>query len=119
MNFIENIQIEMKKRNITAYKLCKDIGLSQQTFSNWKNGKVPALDTAVIIIKYLGISADEIFEIKTETDNYTEKDKQLIRAYHAADQKQQQIIDMVLDLKQDPEQDQGKSSASQPGEEAV
>lgn len=74
MNFIDIILKEMEKQRISAYKLCKDLGMSQQTFSNWKNGKIPALDKAVSIIIYLGLSADEIFNIKTTELSAEEKE---------------------------------------------
>lgn len=64
INFIEVICEKMNEQGISIYKLCKDNDISQTTFQNWKNGSQPALDKAIRIIKYLNLSADEIFEIR-------------------------------------------------------
>jgi transcriptional regulator with XRE-family HTH domain len=111
----------MEQKNIKSIELSDYLGVNKTVVSSWKKRNTdPPASYTVQICELLGISI-EYYITGTEKENsiISEKDKQLIRAYHAADQKQQQIIDMVLDLKQDPEQDQGKSSASQPGEEAV
>lgn len=89
MTFIEYILKAMEKQEITAYKLCKDIGLSQQTFSNWKAGKTPALDTAMKIVIYLGLSADEIFGIKPTQVQLTENETELLKAFQKLPDREQ------------------------------
>lgn len=64
--FIEKVVEVMEKEDVAIYKLCKDNGISQTTFQNWKNGSEPSIVKAVRIAKYLGLSLDELFEIKTE-----------------------------------------------------
>ena len=105
MNFITIILKEMEKQKISAYKLCKDLGMSQQTFSNWKDGKMPALDKAIAIVIYLGLSADEIFNITTE-------EKALIEAYRKANPAMQEAARKLLDVS---ETEQERSSASRTG----
>lgn len=63
MEFTERIQSVLDERHITIKEMCKDIGLSQQTYFNWKKGTQIPLDKALQIIKYLELSADEVFEI--------------------------------------------------------
>lgn len=111
MDFIETITEEMEKQGITAYKLCKDIGLSQQTFSNWKNGKMPSIDKAVKIIIYLGLSADEVFEINKSSIELSPEGRKLLEAYQRADAGTQKSVRKLLDI---PE-NQSKSSGSQTG----
>ena len=111
MNFIDVISEEMEKQGITAYKLCKDIGMSQQTFSNWKDGKMPSVDKALKIIIYLGLSADEIFGIKKTIDKLTSEERKLLEAYQRADAGTQKIVRKILDI---PE-DRSKSSDYQNG----
>lgn len=49
----------MKIRGITAYKVCKDTGVSQATISRWKNGKSePSLETMQQLAEYFGVSVD-------------------------------------------------------------
>ena len=57
--------IELK--NITAYRLAKDVGLSTSHFSHWKNGKVkPSLDAVILIADYFNVSVDYL---SGRTDN--------------------------------------------------
>lgn len=98
MIFINCILESMEKKGITAYKLCKDIGLSQQTFSNWKSGKMPALDKAIAVIIYLGLSADEIFGIGKDELNLSLQEKQLLENYQKASPAIQQATRKLLDM---------------------
>lgn len=115
MTFITCVLDTMEKKGITAYKLCKDLGLSQQTFSNWKTGKMPALDKAIAIIIYLGLSADKIFGIKREEINLTSEEICLIEAYQKASPSMKEAARKLLDV-QEPE---AKSSICMPGKEAM
>ena len=103
MTFIDQISEIMEKQGITAYKLCKDLGMSQQTFSNWKSGKVPALDKAIKIISYLGLSADELFDLKHNDESLTLDEKNLIAADRAADPGMRAAARKLLDAPTVPE----------------
>lgn len=47
------------ERNITSYKVSKDTGISQTTFSDWKAGKSkPKADKLKILADYFGVSVD-------------------------------------------------------------
>jgi transcriptional regulator with XRE-family HTH domain len=63
MNFIEEILKVMNEKDINAYQLEEEVGLSHSTISSWKRGTQPTIDKAIRVIKYLGLSADEIFDI--------------------------------------------------------
>ncbi len=102
MTFINCVLETMEKKGITAYKLCKDIGLSQQTFSNWKSGKMPALDKAIAIIIYLGLSADEIFGIVKKNIDLLPEEQNLLEAYRSASPGIQEATRKLLDM---PEQE--------------
>lgn len=44
---------------VTAYKVSKETGISQTTFSNWKSGRsVPKTDALQKIADYFGVSLD-------------------------------------------------------------
>ena len=88
MNFIDNLMTILSERNISAYKLCKDIGLPQTSLSNWKNGSMPTLDKFERIVKYLNISADILIN-NTQTNNKEDKhikedEERLLKAYRSA-----------------------------------
>ena len=115
MTFIEYILKVMEEKKITAYKLCKDIGMSQQTFKNWKDGKIPAVDKAITVITYLGLSADEVFGIKKEKVDLTPEEQSLLEAYRNAAPAMQAAARKLLDA---PEPT-GKLSEWMTEEEAI
>lgn len=48
-----------KKKGVSAYKVCKDLGISQGTISNWKNrGNNLTASTMKKISDYFGVSVD-------------------------------------------------------------
>lgn len=57
----------LQKNNITAYKLSKDLGISETLISQWKNGRqVPKYDSIKILCQYFDVSSDYILGM---TDN--------------------------------------------------
>lgn len=73
MNFIKKIDKVMKDKNISAYQLEEEVQLAHSTISSWKRGTTPTIDKAIKVIRYLGLSADEIFEIYTKDSLYSEE----------------------------------------------
>ena len=78
MNFTEKIM------DITAYEICKNLHISNTTFSSWKKGSKPSVDKAIEILRYLQLSADEIFELKQGIGNLSAEEQQLLDAYKNA-----------------------------------
>lgn len=61
----------LQKYGVTAYKVSKDTGISQTTFSNWKSGRsIPKTDTMQKIADYFGITLDYLM-----TGNENEEEK--------------------------------------------
>ena len=62
----------LKRRGITAYRFCKDTGVSTSTISTWKkkNSKI-GMDLAETISNYFGVSIDYLMTGKenVEKDN--------------------------------------------------
>lgn len=57
----------LEERNISAYKLSKDTGISEALISYWKNGKQqPKYDSINLLCDYFGVSADYLLG---RTDN--------------------------------------------------
>lgn len=73
MEFTEKIQKVIDEKRITIKDMCKDLDLSVQTYYNWKKGTQVPLDKAISIIKYLNISADQLFDIHIDENTDTEK----------------------------------------------
>lgn len=57
----------LQDRNVTAYKLAKDTGISEALISNWKSGRqLPKYDNIKLLCDYFDVSADYLLE---RTDN--------------------------------------------------
>ena len=49
----------LKEKGLTAYRISKEINVSQSTLSDWKKGKsTPKTDKLQLIADYLGVSID-------------------------------------------------------------
>lgn len=80
MEIIENLLEIMNRKDVTAYKLEKDIGINQSTFLNWKKGKQPPADKLLLIMDYLKISPNELFGYVDEEDSGTQEE--IMRLYN-------------------------------------
>ena len=75
MNVIENIIRIMEIKQITPYRLEKDVGIKQTTFSNWKKGAQPTADKLDKILQYLEVTPNELFGYEKSIDlNANEKE---------------------------------------------
>lgn len=93
MDFTEKILRTMEKRNITAYEICKKLNISNTTFSSWKKGSKPSIDKAVEILRYLQLSADEIFELSNKKPELTDDEIKLLECFQQLSE-----IDKVKEL---------------------
>lgn len=51
------------ERKLTTYKVAKDTGISNTTFSDWKRGKSkPKLEKLIILAKYFGVPVEYFAE---------------------------------------------------------
>ncbi len=98
MEFYERLENMLKSRNITVYKMCKDLKISTNTIGNYKNGTIPKIDIVNKISLYLGISTDYL--IKGEEFNY-----KIQAAYDIADPGTQAAVRKLLDINEYEEQD--------------
>lgn len=105
MEFYETLEKALKSRNITVYKMCKDLKISTNTIGNYKNGTIPKIDIVQKISLYLGISTDELI-------NGFEYANPILDAYYAADSGTQASVRKLLDI---PEDQDEKSLSSKIG----
>lgn len=56
-----NFEKIIKSKNLTAYKVAKDCGISRPIFTYWKQGRnTPSLKSMVKIANYLNVSIEEL-----------------------------------------------------------
>lgn len=94
---IENLCKIMNEKGITAYKIEKDIGIKQTTFNSWKKGAQPTADKLEKIIRYIGVSADEIFF--GEKESFTSDEIELIEKYRLLEANDKFEIKGIMKLK--------------------
>lgn len=63
--FASNLKRYMKQSNKSRRDICKDLGFSYYTFSDWVNGKkYPRMDKVEILAEYFGILKSDLIEEK-------------------------------------------------------
>ena len=89
--FASNLKYQMQKHGKTRRDVCKDLGFSYYTFSDWVNGKkYPRMDKVEILASYFGILKSDLIEDKPKD--------------HKEMQKKNDILsDIVLKLNEDLE----------------
>lgn len=91
--FIDILQEELKKRNLSLNKLSKELNFSQAATSRWRHGSYPSIDVLADICKYLNVSADYLLELEPKPPDLLTPDEEfLIECYRSADQEGQELI---------------------------
>jgi transcriptional regulator with XRE-family HTH domain len=58
MQFIQVIESELKKRELTAKKLLSDLGLAPNSMSHWRKGNVPSIEKIIQIADCFDVTVD-------------------------------------------------------------
>ncbi len=56
--FYERLRAVMKQKNISRYRFCIDLNMSNGNFTQWKRGVTPKIQSFIAIADYLEISLD-------------------------------------------------------------
>jgi transcriptional regulator with XRE-family HTH domain len=62
MSFGKNLCELLKERNVSSYKLAKEIGVHTTTVSNWKMGKRPQIEHVSLVANFFGCTVDELLK---------------------------------------------------------
>lgn len=112
--FIEKLQEELEKRNLSLNKLSKELNFSQAATSRWKHGSYPSIDILANICKYLNVSADYLLELEPKPpDRLTPDEEFLIECYRMADPPGKELIKQIVQREASRGQppDEGKESS--------
>lgn len=60
MSFSDNLRSAMQDREVTNYRLAKDIAVHESTIKNWLDGITPRLEHAQKVASYFGKTLDEM-----------------------------------------------------------
>ena len=87
----KNILRYMDLRQKSRQDVCKDLGFSYSTFSEWVSGKkYPRIDKIEIMSNYFGCEKSDLIEEKTEEQLHMEKKNDI-------------LTDIILTLREDSE----------------
>ena len=61
MDFVQRFAELLEAKNITSYRLSKDLGFSEGMIAYWRKGeRLPSLESAVLLADYFNVSLDEL-----------------------------------------------------------
>lgn len=75
MEYIQKIEKELKRNDITAKKMLLELGYADSLISQWKKGSEPSAIKLRRIANYLGLSMDYLFTNENEVKNEKENEK--------------------------------------------
>lgn len=67
--FFDILQRLCADRGVSAYRVCRDIGLNRSAVAKWKSGSVPNGATMAKLAAYFGVSADYLLGVEPVTDD--------------------------------------------------
>lgn len=101
---VSKIVAEIERQNITVSRMEEDLNIGK-TIAFWKRGTQPTVEKLVKVLKYLGLSADEVLDISSPI-NRTEKtlliskfksDLQYISKHLSILEGEDDVYDMIRD----------------------
>lgn len=63
-NFYKNLMDNLKDQNISQNKFAKDLKIGRANFTYWKHGKLPKLESLILIADYLNINIDDLLDFE-------------------------------------------------------
>lgn len=64
--FFDVFSVLCRRKGISFYKACTDIGLNRSAVAKWKNGALPTGQTLAKLAAYFGVSTDYLMGVDTE-----------------------------------------------------
>lgn len=97
--FLENLEKEMLKKNISYYQIAKNTKISNSTFANWKKRNAnPTIDKLVEVCRFLDVSSDKLLGLpEREPPDFTEEEIYLVECYRKADKNGKEMIRRICD----------------------
>lgn len=97
MTFAERFANLLAEREITVYKMSKDIAIPDVMIGRWKSGKaLPSFEKLILISEYLGVSVNLL--VTGKESDIAPNDQQLLDKYHAAGVGIQESVRKLLDI---------------------
>jgi repressor LexA len=98
----QNILRYMKQKEKSRQEVCKDLGLSYSTFSEWVSGKkYPRIDKIELMANYFGCEKSDLIEEKKEQSTESElpiRKKEFIKKIEGMSDAQLDRLEQILAL---------------------
>lgn len=94
-----NIRLQMDINGKTRKEVCKDLGISYSTFSDWFYGRtLPRADKIELLADYFGCRKSDLvqIEIDSETEKVSFDISEIIARYKAADEQTKEMVRRIL-----------------------
>jgi transcriptional regulator with XRE-family HTH domain len=111
MSFLQIIDDLIKKSNITRAELLRFLGLSHNSFKNWENGSIPAIDSISKIADYFNVTTDYLLGRTDKpqsnapplspTAELTPEETEILNLYRALDHRGRSRITTIAYEEQD------------------
>lgn len=99
--FAFNLKYQMQKHGKTRRDVCKDLGFSYYTFSDWVNGKkYPRMDKVEILASYFGILKSDLIEDKSQDHKEMQKKNDILSDIVLKMNEDMELLSMVETLSQ-------------------
>lgn len=93
--FAHEFSAYLKERNLTAYRVAKETGISQGLMNEYKSGKkMPTLRNLIKIADYIGCSTDSL--IGRNFYEISEKEHAFLMAYRCSSEEVQNAVRKIL-----------------------
>lgn len=97
--FAENLKIHMERKGVSRNDICRALGISYFTVSDWVNGKkYPRMDKVEMLANYFGILKSDLIEEKSDDKKtppdppISEEEKLLLDLFRRVPEDQQQLV---------------------------
>ncbi len=105
MELITNILKILEEKKISIYKFCKEAGISQTTFHNWKTGTQPAADKIYKILTYLEVTPNELYGYEKIKKDLSDNEQEMLDLFRSLPDREQvkeigRLEDKVNQLKE-------------------
>ena len=98
MKFGDKLKEARKQAGLKQSELAEMLGTTNKTISNWENGvSKPDLDTLSYICGALNVSATFFLKPIVPEEEYSHKEKTIIKKYRVIDDHGKGLVDVVLD----------------------
>ena len=97
--FVNNVQELCKTKGVSINTAVTEAGVGKSFIDNIKRGNAPSVEKVQLLASYFGVTTSQLLgevSVGSKMDSVSLDDMDLIRAYHAADERTKEIVQLTL-----------------------